>query len=98
VGEHLDEHWNGRAVPLIVVKGFDRQVASGIEQFGALSAERQQEILGDAGYAAWQAGEVRLQDFAHHYADPVFGGMLREQSLKGLLGDGAKRFYGGQNA
>lgn len=97
IGEHLDEHWNGRAVPLIVVKGFDRQVQPGIEQFGALSEARQRDILGDAGFAAWQAGDVRLEDFTHHYVDDVFGGMLREASLKGLLGDGAKRFYGGQN-
>ncbi len=102
VGEIPEEHPNGRAVGVAVVKGFSRSVEPGVVQFERLDDARKAAILGPAAFAAYQDGKVTLQDFVEHYTDPVFGGMIRAASLKGLLGDAAKQYYrngpGGQTA
>lgn len=93
VDETPDEHWNGRAVAVPVVKGFDRVVPSGQDWFDNLSEDRQRNIMGDANYNAYQAGEVQLGDFVEHRVDPLFGPMIEQASLKGILGDKAKAYY-----
>lgn len=93
VGETPDEHENGRAVAVPVVKGFERDIQSGEDWLDGLGEDRQRKIMGDANYNAWSAGEVQLGDFVQHRVDPLFGPMIREASLKGLLGDKAKQYY-----
>jgi len=93
VNETPDEHYNGRAVAVPVVKGFERNIPSGQDWFDSLGEQRQRSIMGDANYNAYQAGEVQLGDFVQHRVDPLFGPMIEQASLKGILGDKAKDYY-----
>ncbi len=91
--EPPDEHWNGRAVVVAIVRGRGRDVQSGEDWFNGLSADRQRAMMGDAAFGAWQDGAIGLPDFVERRTDPTFGPMIQEASLKGMLGDGAKRYY-----
>lgn len=93
IDERIDDHYNGRCTSISVVKGFPRQVQSGADWFDKLSPARQAQQMGQAAFDAWQAGKIQLSDFVHHTDDPLFGGMIQEQSLKGMLGEAAKDFY-----
>jgi len=42
---------------------------------------------------AWRAKEIKLSDLARPTNDPVFGDMVQEASLRGLLGTQAERYY-----
>jgi hypothetical protein len=93
IGETVDEHHGGRCIDVPTVQGSTRVIRSGEEWFNEQSAERQETMMGKAAYRAYQAGEISLSDFPHPYTDATFGGMIREASLKDMLGDGAKEFY-----
>lgn len=93
IDEPPDEHWNGRAVVVALLKGRGRDVQTGADWFDSLSEDQQQNIMGDAAHAAWRAGDVALSDFVARHDDPTFGGMIHEASLKGILGDKAKDYY-----
>lgn len=89
----IDEHHQGRGTTVSDVLG-SLNVPRGEDWFGTLSAERQREIMrNDSAFRAWQAGAVQLKDFVKPYTDPVFGEMMRQASLKDMLGDGAKEWY-----
>lgn len=94
--EMLADHHRGRCVPLPVVRGtrWADDFETGPARFAGLDTERQRSIMGSALYAAWRAGEVRWGEFSRPYRDGVFGEMLRAASLRDLLGDSARRFYG----
>lgn len=94
VGESVDEHWNGRGTAIPVIKGFDRHIQTGEDWLTDLEEDRQRKIMGDAAYNAWSVGAVNLDDFVEHTTDPIFGDMIQEASLKGILGsDEAKKYY-----
>lgn len=91
--EEVADHHNGRCTSIPKVRGLDRNVRSGADWFASLSQSDQQEQMGYAAWAAWNAGDVQLNDFVHRYDDDVFGPMVRESSLKDMLGDAASRYY-----
>lgn len=93
VDEAVTDHHNGRCTSVGVVKGIMRTVQTGEAWFERLPTERQQAQMGAGAWAAWQAGAVRLGDFVHRYEDELYGEMIREASLKGILGDGARGYY-----
>lgn len=93
VGDVIDEHPNGRAVAIPVVKGFERNVQSGEDWLNAQSEDRQRRIMGDANYNAWTDGAVQLSDFVSHGTDPLWGQVIEQQSLNGILGPQAKQYY-----
>lgn len=94
VGESVDEHWNGRGTAIPVIKGFDRDIPSGEDWFNGLDEDHQREIMGDAAFNAWSDDAVSLNDFIEHTTDPIFGSMIEEASLKGILGaDEARKYY-----
>lgn len=97
VGERVDDHHQGRCIPITVLKGFPRTIQTGVDWFNNLPDEtdtiNKHALMGDANYEAWKAGKVQLKDFVQPYTDPLFGSMLREASLKGILGDAAKDYY-----
>lgn len=93
VGERVDDHHNGRCVGIAVVRGREVNVQTGEAWLQSLPEERQARIMGPAKYAAWRAGAVSLSDFAVRRTDPVFGGMVQEASLKGLLGEAGSQQY-----
>ncbi|HEX2907419.1 MAG TPA: hypothetical protein VHO69_11195 [Phototrophicaceae bacterium] len=93
VGDRVDEHHQGRCTSIGKLKGRRYDIESGMVWFGRQTPERQQALMGGAAFRAWKAGEIRLPDFVGNYRDPVFGRMVRENSLKGMIGDRAKRYY-----
>lgn len=94
VGERIDDHHRGRCTSLTEVVGLPpKNIPSGVEWFNGLPENRQRVIAGHANYEALKANAVRLPDFVQPYRDDTFGNMVREASLKGLLGDGARDFY-----
>ena len=56
---------------------------------------RGRAFFGDGSWRAYQAGKVKLADFAGSAEDDVWGEMIQEMSLKALLGDAAKEYYKG---
>lgn len=93
VGDRVDDHHQGRCVGVPIVRGRPREVQTGIDWFNAQPEARQRAQMGDAAYDAWRAGRFDLRDYSQPYRDPVFGPMIREASLKGMLGEEAKRYY-----
>lgn len=87
------DHHNGRCTTVVRVKGRTFNVRNGQEWFNNLPRERQLVIAGAANLNALEAGAVTLNDFVERYTDPLFGEMIREASLKGILGAGAREFY-----
>jgi len=94
--QRIDDHWNGRCTSITVLKRDQPpNIQSGQMWFNSLSPAQQRAHMGDAAYEAWKAGKVQLSEFAAKTDDPVFGSMVREASLSGLLGkEEAQKFYG----
>jgi hypothetical protein len=93
VGERVDDHYSGRCIGISVVRGREVNVQTGEDWLRGLPEERQRTIMGPAKFEAWKAGAVRLQEFVARRDDPVFGQMVQEASLKGLLGAAGSRTY-----
>jgi hypothetical protein len=91
--EEVIDHDNGRCDSIGELKGMPRTVVTGEQWFESQPEARQRAQMGHAAYEAWRAGDVRLQDFVHRYEDDLWGPMVREASLKGMLGDAAKGYY-----
>lgn len=91
--EDIADHHGGRCTAIAVIKGVPRTIQTGEDWFNKLTPERQRQQMGGAAFAAWKDDAVRLKDFVHPYDDAVFGPMVRESSLKGILGDQAKNYY-----
>lgn len=87
------DHHNGRCTTVVRVKGRNFNVRNGQDWFNNLSRDRQMVIAGSANLHALEDGAVTLNDFVERYTDPVFGEMIRQASLKGILGEGARQYY-----
>jgi hypothetical protein len=93
INERIDDHHQGRCTSIPVVKGRPRSVQSGQEWWDGLSPSQQLGNRSGASVRSLQDGATTLPEFVLPYEDKVFGDMLRENSLKGVLGSGAKEFY-----
>lgn len=94
VGTRIDDHHNGRCTSISRVRGQRLNIQSGPDWFAGLPENQQRQMMGHANFEAWRAGRVSLRDFVQEYQDPVFGRMIRESSLRGILGDQeARSFY-----
>lgn len=99
VDEVLNDHHNGRCtalpeVPLAKRLGLSMpEVQPGPEWFEGLPAAEQERRMGGSMFDAWRAGEFTLGELSVRYGDAVYGDMLREASLVGLLGDRAQEYY-----
>lgn len=101
--ETLDDHHNGRCAPIPQTVSYRDlgldideprpEIETGAEWFKKQSAATQREMMGGATYRAYQAGRVDVRDFSRRYDDPVYGELLREASLKDILGKAAQEFY-----
>lgn len=101
--EVLNDHHAGRCTPLpktvsyrdlgLEVPEEPQVYQRGETWFRLLTPEQQQAMMGAARWTAWRAGEFSFSDLSAPYRDDVYGVMLREASLKGLLGERAKRYY-----
>jgi len=86
IDERINDHFNGRCTSISVVRGRPRDVQTGEEWFGGLPEERQRAQMGDSAFELWKGGRINLRDFVQPYQDAVFGEMVREASVKGMLG------------
>ena len=96
ITETLNDHYNGRcaAVPVTIAYrdlGLDipevtTPTISGEDWFNSQPAAVQREMMGGAMYDAYKAGQVGFGDFSRKHDDPAYGEMLREASLKDILG------------
>lgn len=97
LGEPVADHYQGRCTALAQVRGFNRAVPAGVTWFESLPPERQAEQRAFANspgaYAAYQDGVVTLRDFVGQRTDPLFGEMVYQQSLLGVLGEDARNYY-----
>lgn len=103
--ESVDDHHRGRCIALNVARGATAPVSrrviegrvvefrTGQEWFDALPDTRRLTIAGPANFEALSEGVVRLDDFVQPYSDPLFGDMIRQASLKGVLGSAAQAYY-----
>lgn len=101
--EVLNDHHNGRCSPLprtvsyrdlgFNVPETPQTFQLGEDWFRGLGAEAQRGMMGEAMWTAWKKNEFALGDLSRTYNDPVYGEMLREASLRELLGERAKRYY-----
>ena len=93
LGDRVDDHRNGRCTSISVVKGYPRQIQSGEDWFQSQHPSRQHQIMGSANYNAWKDGAVQLSDFPKRAQDKVFGPVIVENSLIGVLGPTAEKYY-----
>lgn len=99
VTESLNDHHNGRCVAIPNVKqakafGLPQpEIEPGQQWFERQSEAFQRERMGPGMFDAWKAGKFDFRDLSVPYDDPVYGEMLRESTLVGLLGKDAKRYY-----
>ena len=68
-------------------------VEQGEAWFRRLTAAQQEQRMGPAMYEAWRRGRFRFGELSRPYDDQVYGEMLREASLKDILGPQAKQYY-----
>lgn len=106
--EILADHHQGRCTPLPHTKSYAELgfpgipdlrpgVPRGEDWFRQQAEAVQRRMMGPGKLAAWQAGRFDFSQLTVPYRDPVYGKMLRENSLSGILGaDMAQLFYGGK--
>lgn len=86
IEETLNDHHNGRCVPIPLVKGFPNPVEqTGLDWFSQQSEATQRQLMGPGKYNAWRAGQIRLDHLTTERVDDVYGAMRSEPSLKQLL-------------
>lgn len=85
VGETVEGHYNCRCTSIAVVRGNPRDVQGGEDWFDGLPEDRQRAIAGDSAFEALTSGGATLRDFVQPLQDKVFGQMLTEASVKGVL-------------
>jgi SPP1 gp7 family putative phage head morphogenesis protein len=96
VTEALNDHHNGRCVAIPNVKqakafGLPQpDIEPGQQWFERQPEAFQRERMGPGMFDAWKAGKFDFRDLSQPYQDPVYGEMLREATLKGLLTGKAK--------
>ncbi len=69
------------------------EIETGETWFNRQPEATQIEMMGPGMFDAWNANAFEFADLSQPYQDEVYGEMLREASLKDLLGVRAKEFY-----
>ena len=91
--ERVNDHHNGRCSSVPKVKGFPLPAwQHGREWFAAQSEDTQRAMMGKARFEAFRDGAIGWDDMHRAYDDAVFGQMVGEASLRGILGSEAERY------
>lgn len=91
--QRVDDHHRGLCTSIPLLSGRPRTIETGQEWWDKRTPAQQLAQAGPANFAALESGAMTLPDYVQPYHDPVFGDMLRQSSLSGRLGNGAKEFY-----
>lgn len=88
IDARIDDHHQGRCDSIAVVRGRPRNVPTGQDYWDGLTEAEQRAHAGDSAFELMQSGRATLQDFVEPYNDPVFGEMVRQASVKGIVSRG----------
>jgi len=98
--ETMRDHHNGRCAPLpktisyrdlgIPIDEITSEIERGEDWFNRQAESVQREMMGPGMYQAWKEGKFEFGDLTKSYEDDVYGELLRENSLKDLLGGNGK--------
>ena len=96
--ETLNDHHNGRCVPVPKTisyrdLGLDlpdpvAPFETGEQWFNHQPEAIQRQMMGVGKYEAWRDNKFDFADLSSKYDDAVYGELLRETTLKGLVRDG----------
>lgn len=87
VGEEMPEHPQGRCTMVPVVEGMRQPTwTAGADWFVQQSPARQQAILGQGRYSAWQAGDFDLDAVVTVKPNLTWGASLQVTPLRELVG------------
>lgn len=86
-------HPNCRCAMAPIIDGWTPPLVPGVAEFEKLSDADKRTILGPSKFRAYQDDAIGLKDLAAHTHSPVWGTGLKEESLIGLLGADATRYY-----
>lgn len=89
----ISEHRNGRGTTIVETVVRPVTIETGVDWFARQPEARRRALAGGAAFNALEDGAVQLSDFVVDETDPLFGAMIREDSLRGILGEGANRYY-----
>lgn len=95
----LNDHHQGRCTQIPLIDKPERfglkspEVVLGEKWFNSLPKTQQIERMGKAKYAAYRAGEFKFDELSEQYQNDTFGEMLKEASLRTILGERAYRYY-----
>ncbi len=95
--ERLDDHPRGRCSMVPLTKSWRElgfkdvpetrvQVEKGTDLFEKLTGVEKEKILGKAGFQAYKAGAVKLEDFVGRKRSREWGTMRHARSLRDILG------------
>ena len=95
--QSLNDHHQGRCtqIPTISSKFGITQpnIELGENIFNTMPQDRQIAQMGLAKHTAYRAGEFKFSELSEVYQNNVYGEMLKEASLVGMIGDKAKNYY-----
>lgn len=80
--EMFETHPNCRGTMIPKVKGHDLGIKTGPEVFATWDEDRQKEILGEAKFEAFKAGEIDLPSLVERTYSEKWGGGRKEVSLE----------------
>lgn len=95
----LNDHHQGRCTAIPLIDKPERfglpplEVETGENWFNRLPTSQKVEKMGEARYRAFLAGEFKFNELSQPYQNDVWGEMLKEASLVGMLGQRAERYY-----
>ena len=92
ITQRLNDHHNGRCTPIPQTR-LSAPVEPGQDWFKRQSVTTQRQMMGNATYKAWRKKEFEFSELSRPYDDPVYGELIREASLKDILGAKAKAYY-----
>lgn len=103
ITETLNDHHNGRcaAIPKTItyadlglnIPERRQPIIRGETWFKEQPRATQLEMMGGAMFRAWKDGQVPFSDLSQSYDDDVYGELLRQASLKDILGRKARDYY-----
>ena len=93
VSATLNDHHQGRCTQIPLIDKPERfglqspQIETGETWFNNLPKKQQIQMMGQERHRAYQQGKFKFQELSETYDNDSFGKMLKEASLKSLLGN-----------